>query len=133
VVKKIVDPKLPTEEEIQRHYVCGHIPYRNWCHVCVKAQGRETQHREIGDKERLVPEYSWDYCFPGDEFGFKWTILVGKERTSKSWMATTVPEKGGTGRFAVDKRLEFVQENGDTGCDVLVKSDQEPSMEYLIK
>jgi hypothetical protein len=51
VVKMIADPKLPSEEEIQRHYVSGHIPYRNWCHVCVKAQGRDTQHRADKGKE----------------------------------------------------------------------------------
>ena len=78
VVKKIADPKLPSDEEVQRHYVCGHIPYRSWCQVCIKAAGRDFQHRTDSKKERLLPEYSWDYCFPGDEFGFKWTVLVGK-------------------------------------------------------
>ena len=45
---------------------------------------------------------------PGDELGFKWVVLVGKERVSKSRMATAVPMKGGTGRFALDKCIEFV-------------------------
>ena len=49
--------------------------------------------------ERKVPEYHFDYCFPGDELGFKCTILVGKERISKTWMATAVPNKGASGRF----------------------------------
>ena len=49
----------------------GHIPYRDWCPVCVQAQGREMGHMKDEHKERQVPEYSWDYCFPGDELGFK--------------------------------------------------------------
>ena len=60
-----------------------------------------------------LADVNTDYCFPGDEVGFKWTVLVGKERGSKAWMATTVPMKGSSGRFSVDKCMEFLEENGD--------------------
>ena len=133
VVRKLVDPKLPSEKEVEEHYVRGHFPYRNWCHICVKAKGKDMGHQKEGGKERKVPEYHFDYCFPGDELGFKWTILVGKERISKTWMATAVPNKGASGRFGTDKCLEFSEENGDGDNNVIVKKDQEPSMEYLFK
>jgi hypothetical protein len=68
-----------------------------------------------------------------DELGFKWTVLVAKERSSKSWMATAVPTKGSSGRFSVDEFLEFVDENGDLEGRILVKTDQEPSIAYLVK
>ena len=29
VVKKFKDPKLPTQEEVDKHYIMGHIPYRD--------------------------------------------------------------------------------------------------------
>ena len=48
-------------------------------------------------------------------------------------MATTVPTKGGTGKFGVDKCLDFIEENGDREGDIVVKNDQEASMQYLIK
>ena len=82
---------------------------------------------------RVLPEYSWDYCFPGDEFGHKWTVLVGRERETKAIMATTIPNKGGIGRFATDKCCGFMEENGDKVNKVIVKTDQEPSIAYLIK
>ena len=44
-----------------------------------------------------------------------------------------VPNKGASGRFAIDKCLEFMEENGDGDNNVIVKKDQEPSMEYLFK
>ena len=47
--------------------------------------------------------------------------------------ATTVPVKGSLGRFAVDKALEFIYELGDTGNRVIVKTDQEPSIQYFVK
>jgi len=133
VVKRILDPKLPSQDEVDRHCVTGHLPFRNWCPICVKAKGRDVDHKRDSRKERNMPEYSWDYCFPGDELGFKWTVPVGKERGSKSWMATTVPVKGSSGKFGVDKCLEFIEENGDRDGDILVKTDQEPSIQYLIK
>ena len=45
------------------------------------------------DAEVEIPEVNFDYCFLGDEMGFKWTVLVGKERKSKSFFATAVPSK----------------------------------------
>jgi hypothetical protein len=89
-------------------------------------------HKTQKDKERKFPEYSFDYCFPGDEVGFKWTVLVGKVRDSEGWMATTVPMKGSTGKFAVDKVTEFFEENGDQEGTILVKTDQEPAIEFVM-
>ena len=111
-IKKLRDPKLPTEEEVEKHNLT-HLLFLDWCLICVKAKGRDLDHKKDGGKDRKLPEYSWDYCFPGDEVGFKWTVLVGKVRDSEGWMATTVPMKGSTGKFAVDKVNDFFEENGD--------------------
>ena len=66
-VRKLVDPKLPSEKEVEEHYVRGHFPYRNWCHICVKAKGKDMGHQKEGGKERKIPEYHFDYCSPGDQ------------------------------------------------------------------
>eukprot|EP00973_Karenia_brevis_P068405 9514628-Karenia_brevis.AAC.1 len=66
-VKKILDPCLPTEAEIKEHYEMGHAVYRSWCDVCVGARAKEWDCRKDDGKERKLPEYVWDYCFPGDE------------------------------------------------------------------
>ena len=31
-VKKVQDPRLPSEEDVTDHYVSGLMPYRSWCH-----------------------------------------------------------------------------------------------------
>jgi hypothetical protein len=95
-IRKMVDPKLPTEKEVEEHYLAGHIPYRNWCPVCVRAKGKEMGHMRGEGNERGLPEYSWDYCFPGNEMGYKWVVLVGRERGSRGWMATAVQGKNET-------------------------------------
>ena len=109
-VRKLLDPLLPSEKDVDDHWIRGHVPFRNWCETCVRARGREMDHTKLKGSERRLPEYSFDYCFPGDEFGFKWTVLVGKEKTSKSFFATAVPQKGASGKFASDKCIEFMEE-----------------------
>ena len=98
-VRKLLDPSLPSRDEVDEHYVMGHLPYRNWCPVCIRAKGKDMDHQSDKGKERKLPEYGFDYCFPGDELGFKWTVLVGREKSVKSAMATALPEKGGQGEI----------------------------------
>eukprot|EP00973_Karenia_brevis_P055946 7782012-Karenia_brevis.AAC.1 len=48
-------------------------------------------------------------------------------------MATTVPQKGGRGMFAIDKCLDFMHESGDAKVNILVKSDPEEAMRLLVR
>eukprot|EP00973_Karenia_brevis_P095773 12429052-Karenia_brevis.AAC.1 len=48
-------------------------------------------------------------------------------------MATTVSNKGGTGRFARDKCLDFIRECRDQEIEILLKSDQEAGVEFVIE
>ena len=64
-------------------------------------------HRKGIEEERGLSEFSFDYCFPGDEFGFKLTILAGSERATGMKMATVVPEKGSSGKFSAGKCLDL--------------------------
>ena len=131
-VKKIVDPRKPSEQEVQDHELT-HIPYSYWCHICVRCKGKDMDHRTAVEGERSVSEYALDYCFPGDEFGFKLVVLAGREKVMGMYFATAKPTKGSIGRFAVDKVLDFVDELGDRGARIIVKSDQEPAIKTLIK
>jgi hypothetical protein len=48
-------------------------------------------------------------------------------------MGSALPEKGGRGLFGIEKCLEFVEECGDRGSDILIKSDQEPAIRGMIQ
>lgn len=64
VVKKMFDPRKPTVEEVTEHELT-HIPYRNWCPICVKSKGKDLDHRKSVEEERGVSEYALDYiAFP---------------------------------------------------------------------
>ena len=77
-IRKLVDPSLPSAEERESRNMSGHVSFRNWCDVCVRTMGRDMAHRTATEKDRKVPEYVMDYCFPGDELGCRWTVLGGK-------------------------------------------------------
>ena len=115
------------------HELQGHLPHRNWCSVCVRAKGKDLDHRSDPLKERSVPEYSFDFAFPGDEFGHKTAVLVGKERMSGLVLAAAIPVKGSEGRYTLDKVLEYLAEAGDMDLRIIIKSDQEPAVKRLVK
>ena len=33
-VRKMVNPKVPSKEEVERHWLMGQMLFRNWCPVC---------------------------------------------------------------------------------------------------
>ena len=92
-IKAMADPRRPTEKEVELHNLT-HLPYRNWCELCVAAKGKDLGHRRGVRGEGDLPEYSLDYCFPGNELGYRITVLVGRGRATGAKMATVVPAKG---------------------------------------
>ena len=48
VLKRLVDPKLPTKKEMEDHWLMGRVVYKNWCPNCVKAMGRDMRHFREG-------------------------------------------------------------------------------------
>ena len=46
--RRIGDPRLPTEKEVEEHNLT-HVPYRNWCPHCVRGLGKDLDHRKSLD------------------------------------------------------------------------------------
>ena len=130
-MRSLGDPRLPSKAEVEAHYLT-HVPYRNWCPHCVRGRGKDLDHRKGLDEDRRVREFSFDYCFPGDDKGKKLTILVGRERVTGMTMASVVPVKGTSGQFAALRVLEFIKECGAAETEIILKTDQEPAIEALM-
>ena len=130
-LRNIGDPRLPSKKEVEEHYLT-HVPYRNCCLHCVRGRGKDLDHRKALEEDRRIGEFSFDYCFPGDEMGAKITVLVGRERVTGMTMATVVPVKGTSGQFAAMKVLEFVKECGAAETEFILKTDQEPAIDALM-
>ena len=60
-------------------------------------------------------------------------VLVSVERLTGMKFATSVPTKGPSGKFAVDRAVEFIAEVEDIDGKIISKNDQEPSIQYFMK
>ena len=49
-IRRLADPKLPSEREVYEHECSGHVNYRSWCPVCVMSSGKDWPHKSMGDK-----------------------------------------------------------------------------------
>ena len=59
-------------------------------------------------------------------------MLVVIEKYSKMKKAVVVPSKGSTGSYAARMVLELMEECGDNDREVIVKTDQEASIKFLV-
>jgi hypothetical protein len=75
-----------------------------------------------------------DYCFPGDDKNHMTVlvVLVVEERYTKMKKAVAVPSKGSTGNFATRMVLDLIKECGDERRDIIVKTDQENAIKFLV-
>ena len=69
VIKRLIALLLPSKKDVEEHWIRGHVPYRNWCDVCVKARGREMEHAKDKGGERKSPEYHFIIVFLGMKWG----------------------------------------------------------------
>ncbi len=51
------DPRRLKEHEVEEHNLT-HTPYRNWCPICVRAKGRDLDHRKSIEEEGGLAEFS---------------------------------------------------------------------------
>ena len=129
---KVADPKLPSAEEVEAHNLT-HLPYRSWCPHCVRGKGKTMDHRRAS-REKIVRELHVDYCFMsarGDESTK--CIVVAKDYDSKSVMASVVPVKGSSREFPARRIIAFIRELGLEGQDIVLRSDQEPALQDLLR
>ncbi len=82
--KHLNEPIKPSAED---HYLT-HLPYRNWCPICVKARGREDPHWRKSSKKReetaedAIPELALHYNELDADDGEKLKTIVGKDKPS---------------------------------------------------
>ena len=89
-------PKEPTKEERERHELT-HLPYRNWCPVCVRGRGRNTPHRQVKSRdEGGVTRISMDYFFLGDvdQEAAEHPMIVMTDENTRNRYARAVTKKG---------------------------------------
>lgn len=128
---RVTSPKKPSPEEVAAHELT-HLPFRSWCSHCVRGRGRVADHRKQ-DGERGVDELHVDYCFMGSADSETRTILVAKHIQTKALMGSVVPIKGASHEFPAMRIKAFCKELGLEYSDLVVKGDQEASIQDLVR
>ena len=119
--RNVRNPKDPLPEERNLHYKRGHLPYRAWCPVCVKARGREDQHKAKKSDDQAVVKVSMDYCSVGEM-----KLLVGREDKSKHVFCHLCKCKGLGDDRIVDKIMRSISDTENT--KIVLKTDGEPAL-----
>ena len=140
--KGVRAPTGPTKAEREEHERC-HIPYRSWCRYCVRGRGRNKPHKKAQGEEEAEGvqkgRVSMDYFFltKKDQAEGKNPILVMVDDESGNVFARAVEQKGvGENRemeWLLNSMVEELDEWGYRGQDLIMKNDQEPSIEAVRK
>ena len=81
-------PQRVSKQERDEHERT-HLPYRDWCDICVKARGRRVAHRRRNKEERgQVPRVSMDYFYmrsKDEEDGNNSVVLMVDEETGDKY------------------------------------------------
>ena len=120
----------PSPDEYDKH-CATHLPYRNWCPICVQAKKRNPAHGSKKDenKHKYIPVISIDYMFlneKGDELNNP--ILAVHDSMSEGVWAVFLRRKGGSS-YAAKKVSDIIKRLGYS--KIVLKSDQEPAIKSL--
>ena len=83
-------PQQPTPQQIAEHNLT-HLPYRNWCPICVQGKGRQDNYKKQQSRQ---PISQVDFAYIKSQQDLK-TIpaLTAVDVTTQLCMAVLVPDK----------------------------------------
>ena len=134
---RVVRPIAPTKAELSEHEPL-HLNYRSWCPDCVWGKGHSKHHR--ASKDEPIDEVTWhmDYCFFNrtnmEEYDIEkegsMPVLVAYDELKEAMWALQVDKKGAESEV-VKWCCDTLEDSGDAGSSVSIKTDQEPAIVNL--
>ena len=123
-------PKAPDDETRLRHNLT-HVPFADWCDICVRSRARDDPHKkQHGKEEQAEPEVSMDYFNLGLNYNMQFPALAVIDHCTGALMATGIRCKGAD-KFTVKAVCEFL---GFLGYPRMsLKSDGESSILTLVE
>ena len=126
-------PCAPSRAEREAHEAT-HLPFRNWCEVCVQGRLDNPPHRRLPEEvvgARRLPEVHLDYAFlrrADSDVLAKMVVL--KALPSRAMQAWVVPSKGVGDQASAERVIRGIRAMGIRPPCVL-KCDGEHSVEAL--
>ena len=96
IPSSLSSPIRPSAEDVDDHYRT-HLPYRNWCPVCVRAKGKEAAHPRDAQHEEDksgLPIVSMDYQTLNEKTQKEQRMIIGKDQTTGNVFGHFVTCKG---------------------------------------
>ena len=120
----------PSPEEYNRH-CATHLPYRNWCPICVRAKKRNPPHKHTSSdsKYKHIPNITMDYMYLNEKNDdVNHPILIMHDSMSEGVWAIFARKKGDND-YVVKRVVEIIKRLGYS--KIVLKSDQEPAIRNL--
>ena len=114
----------PTPDEYNKH-CATHLPYKNWCPICVQSKKKNPAHRRLDDeqRQRQIPMISMDYMYLNEKSDMKnCPILVIHDSVSEGVWAIPV-QRNGDDSYAKKRVCEVILRLGYS--KIVIMSDQE--------
>ena len=121
-------PQQPTPQQIAEHNLT-HLPYRNWCPICVQGKGRQDNYKKQQSRQPIIQV---DFAYIKSQQDTRTTpVLTAVDVTTQLCMAILVPDKPSMMDYMVNSLQAFILECGRT--QGILQSDNEDTLNALLK
>ena len=121
-------PQQPTPQQIAEHNVT-HLPYRNWCPICVQGKGRQDNYKKQQSRQPIIQV---DFAYIKSQQDPKTIpVLTAVDVTTQLCMAVLVPDKPSMMDYMINNLQAFIFERGRTHG--ILQSDNEDTLNALLQ
>ena len=116
-------PQQPTPQQIAEHSLT-HLPYRNWCPICVQGKGRQDNYKKQQSRQPVIQV---DFAYIKSQQDPKTIpVLTAVDATTQLCVAVMVPDKPSMMDYMINNLQAFIFERGRTQC--ILQSDHEDTL-----
>ena len=121
-------PQQPTPQQIAEHNLT-HLPYRNWCPICVQGKGRQDNYKKQQSRQAIIQV---DFAYIKSQQDPKTIpVLTAVDVTTQLCMAVLVPDKPSMMDYMINNLQAFIFECGRTHG--ILQSDNEDTLNALLQ
>ena len=126
--KRTTTTQQPTPQQIAEHNLT-HLPYRNWCPICVQGKGRQDNYKKQQSRQPVIQV---DFAYIKSQQDPKTIpVLTAVDVTTQLCVAGMVPDTPSMMDYMINNLQAFIFECGRT--QGILQSDNEDTLNALLK
>ena len=117
----------PPPNGYNRH-CATHIPYSNWCPICVQAKKRNPAHPSVKkeDKHKYLPVISMDYMYLNEKDDDTNNPILAVHDSESEGVWAVFARRKRPSAYTTKKVADIIKRLGYS--KIIIKSDQEPAL-----